>query len=163
MAKKIAYISIGVLALLAIIFIYRFYSLGAQSESTEVAGIGLVDGQLAACGDKPNCVSSTALDEAFRVEGFKLPSGDQGAFSSLIASLVEGEGVKLVKKTEEYAHLTFRSQMFGFIDDLQLLFNVETGKVELRSSSRVGYSDLGANRKRVEAIRKKILDAQVPK
>jgi uncharacterized protein (DUF1499 family) len=49
---------------------------------------------------------------------------------------------------------TFASALFGFVDDLEIRIDAEVGSIHLRSASRVGKSDLGANRKRVEIIQK---------
>jgi uncharacterized protein (DUF1499 family) len=40
-----------------------------------------------------------------------------------------------------------------FRDDVQLLYNPETGVIQVRSSSRLGISDMGTNRSRVESLR----------
>ena len=48
----------------------------------------------------------------------------------------------------------YRSLIFRFIDDVDFLLDEKEGVIHFRSASRVGYSDLGANRKRMERIRK---------
>ncbi|CAB1059228.1 hypothetical protein D1BOALGB6SA_3986 [Olavius sp. associated proteobacterium Delta 1] len=45
------------------------------------------------------------------------------------------------------------SLIFQFVDDVELLFSDEKNLIHVKSASRIGYSDLGANRKRVERIR----------
>ena len=155
MVKKIAYVGLAVLFLGVTFFSYRFYSLGIESQNTKDSVPGITDGKIAACGEKPNCVSSLSKEADFAIQGFEM-AGDSGAkFLELVAALAEEEGVSLVKKTDSYAHLTYQSKIFGFTDDLELHLHPELGKVDVRSSSRVGYSDLGANRKRVEGIREK--------
>ena len=47
----------------------------------------------------------------------------------------------------------FVELVFGFVDDVEIRLDESTGKIHIRSASREGYGDLGANRKRIEAIR----------
>jgi uncharacterized protein (DUF1499 family) len=60
---------------------------------------------------------------------------------------------RIVTREEPYLHAEFRSPVFRFTDDVELLQEREEQLFHIRSASRVGYSDLGANRKRVERIR----------
>lgn len=52
-----------------------------------------------------------------------------------------------------YLHAEFRSLIFRFVDDVEFLLDADAGVIHVRSASRLGYSDLGVNRRRVEAIR----------
>ena len=52
-----------------------------------------------------------------------------------------------------YVHAEFRSRVFRFVDDVEFLLDDATGQIYFRSASRVGRSDLGVNRRRMEAIR----------
>jgi len=52
-----------------------------------------------------------------------------------------------------YWHIEFRSRVFGFVDDVEFLFDATARLIHVRSASRVGHSDLGVNRARVEKIR----------
>jgi uncharacterized protein (DUF1499 family) len=54
---------------------------------------------------------------------------------------------------ERYVHAEFRSALFRFVDDVEFYFDDEPGIIHVRSASRVGHSDLGVNRERIEAIR----------
>jgi uncharacterized protein (DUF1499 family) len=46
----------------------------------------------------------------------------------------------------------------GFVDDVEFWFDPAAGVVQLRSASRVGRGDLGVNRQRIEAIRRRLAD-----
>ena len=59
----------------------------------------------------------------------------------------------VVTATEPYLHAEFRSAVFRFVDDVEFLADESAGVIQVRSTSRVGSSDLGVNRKRIEAIR----------
>ena len=75
------------------------------------------------------------------------------AAAGVVASLPRST---IVEKTDTYLHAAFKSRVFRFVDDLELLLDPATGIVAVRSASRTGYSDLGVNRRRVEALREKL-------
>ena len=60
---------------------------------------------------------------------------------------------KIITKDERYIHAEFRSEWFRFVDDVEFCFDEQKNIIHVRSASRVGYSDFGVNRKRVEDIR----------
>ena len=68
-------------------------------------------------------------------------------------------GASPISVRADYLHFEFRSRLFGFVDDVECVWNAERSQIEIRSASRVGSSDLGANRKRVEAIRRELESA----
>ena len=54
---------------------------------------------------------------------------------------------------ERYIHTEFTSAFFRFVDDVEFLLDDGTRTIHVRSASRVGYSDFGVNRRRVEELR----------
>lgn len=50
-----------------------------------------------------------------------------------------------------YLHATYRSRLLRFVDDLELAIT-DDGQLAYRSASRLGYSDLGANQRRLDAL-----------
>ena len=115
--------------------------------------IGVSDNHLTACPDKPNCVSSDATDEEHQIAPFQLKGDAASKWPQVVESVRAGTRVNIVTSTDTYLHAEYTSLIFRFVDDLELLLNLSTGVVSIRSSSRLGTSDLGANRKRVEALR----------
>ena len=101
--------------------------------------------QLDKCPDRPSCVSSTSsLDNPQHfISPLELNSFDIGRVEASIKSI----GGQIVERKENYIHAIFESSLFGFVDDLELNWN--GSQLHVRSLSRQGYSDLGANRKRV--------------
>jgi uncharacterized protein (DUF1499 family) len=59
----------------------------------------------------------------------------------------------VVARTESYLHAEFTSLFFRFVDDVEFLVDDAAKVIHVRSASRLGRSDLGVNRKRVERIR----------
>ncbi|MFK7778444.1 MAG: DUF1499 domain-containing protein, partial [Gimesia sp.] len=53
----------------------------------------------------------------------------------------------------------FRSLCFRFVDDVEFLIDSGQNMIQVRSASRVGHSDFGANRKRIESIRRLYLNS----
>ena len=97
----------------------------------------------------PNCVSSRA-DPADRIHHIQPLAGTT---LETIQRVIESMPRTRVRAVEDgYLHAVFTSALFRFKDDVE--FEVDGDVVHVRSASRVGYGDLGANRKRVEAIRR---------
>lgn len=117
--------------------------------------LGVKDGKLAACPGKPNCVSSQASSARQRVRPLRL-SGEPGASMKRLKDVVNNmAGTTLIDESNDYLYFECASKLLGFVDDLEFLCDADEQVVHVRSASRLGYSDLGVNRKRVESIRKK--------
>ena len=112
-----------------------------------------VDGRLAPCPDTPNCVSSQDDTERARIDPFELGDDPIADFAELVDLVAAQSGAELGRRDETYAHVIFRTRVFGFVDDVELLIDADEGVAHVRSASRVGHSDLGANRARVERLR----------
>jgi uncharacterized protein (DUF1499 family) len=120
--------------------------------------LGVREGRLAPVPPTPNAVSSQSQDEAHRVEPLRY-AGDGAAAFARLRDLVAGwPGVTVVAEAPGYLHAEFRTKWLRFVDDLELLLDPAAGVVHVRSASRLGHSDLGTNRRRVEAIRRQFGD-----
>jgi uncharacterized protein (DUF1499 family) len=108
---------------------------------------------ISSCPSKPNCVSSTDPDEAHRVAPLDVGGDKDAAFLRLRGVMDAMARTKLVGEEEDYLHYEVRSRIMRYVDDVEFGFDKERGVIDLRSASRVGYSDMGVNRKRVEEIR----------
>ena len=110
--------------------------------------------QLAPCPQTPNCVSSETLDAHHYIK----PIGDEGnveeAKARLRQTLLSIPRTQIVDQESSYIHAECTSWLFRFTDDVEFVFDDTQKVIQVRSASRVGYSDLGANRKRVETIRR---------
>lgn len=117
-------------------------------------GSALGTGRLGGCPDRPNCVSSEAREDRHLIAPLRLkgdPVMGWDAIRRVIGSLPR---TTIIQSTDRYLHAESKSRLFGFIDDLELQLDSETGVIAVRSASRAGYSDLGVNRRRVEALRR---------
>ena len=59
----------------------------------------------------------------------------------------------IVEIDEDYLHAEVTSKWMKYVDDLEISFVPESSKLEIRSESRVGDSDLGVNQKRVDLLK----------
>jgi uncharacterized protein (DUF1499 family) len=64
---------------------------------------------------------------------------------------------KIVIVEDNYLHVEFQTAFFRFVDDVEFLIDTEEQVIHFRSASRVGYSDMGVNRRRMERIRQILL------
>lgn len=105
------------------------------------------------CPNKPNCVSTQATD-AHAIAPIRYRSSQQEAMRRLLAVLRTMPRMTLVEAGPASVRAEFRTRLFRFVDDAQFLFDDKAKTIHFRSASRVGHSDLGVNRRRMEAIRK---------
>lgn len=117
--------------------------------------LGVTDGQLAACPASPNCVSSQASDPGHHVAAMTYGSDSQAAITKMQQVIEAMEGAEIISTTYDYLYAEFTSQLMGFVDDLECYFPPEKQLIHIRSASRLGQSDLGANRARVEELRQR--------
>lgn len=109
--------------------------------------IGNLDGRLALCPDSPNCVCSFEERESHRIDPL---NANLAQIESVLVNLDEAN---IVKAEPNYLYAEFTSRIFGFVDDVEFLYDPATQLTHVRSASRVGYGDMGVNRKRIESIR----------
>jgi uncharacterized protein (DUF1499 family) len=117
------------------------------------ADLGAQAGRLKPCPDRPNCVSSQASAEAQRVDALVFEGEADAALERIAALLRAMPRVRIVARAPGYLRAECVSRWWGFVDDLEFLVDSSQSRVHVRSASRLGYSDLGVNRRRVEAIR----------
>jgi uncharacterized protein (DUF1499 family) len=112
---------------------------------------GLVHGHLQACPKSPNCVCSCQDDKAHYIS--PLPFSSEKTLEQIQAFLSKHYIAQVVQRTPDYLHVVVTTSVLRFKDDLEFVVDREKGVVEVRSGSRVGYSDVGVNRARIEALR----------
>lgn len=117
---------------------------------------GIVDGRLAPCPASPNCVcsdTSDATDKEHFVKPYRLKAAPAQAWHGLQNVVAAQERVTVVSVDDTYLHAEFRSALFRFVDDTEFQLRASEGIIAVRSASRIGYGDMGVNRKRIETIR----------
>lgn len=115
--------------------------------------LGVRDGRLKDAPPTPNGVSSQAVDGDHRVEPLRYQGDGAQAFARLRTLIAAWPGAVVVAEAPGYLHAEMSTRWLRFVDDLELLLDPAAGVVHVRSASRLGYSDLGTNRRRIEALR----------
>ncbi len=108
---------------------------------------------LAACPQKPNCVSSQTDDDQHAIAPFSFTGNAQTAWGQLRSAVLSEQRTRIVEEGADYLHAEALSRVFGFVDDLEFLLVPDEQVIHVRSGARTGYSDFGVNRRRVERIR----------
>lgn len=125
--------------------------------------LGVHEGRLKPPSKTPNSVSSQAPlypDHPQRIYASIAPlplKGDTGTTLSQIASIIEPmDGGQIVKREQDYLYVQFTTRIMKYVDDAEFWFDPAAGVIQVRSASRLGSSDLGVNRERIEFIRQKL-------
>lgn len=138
--------------MLALTFILTACS---ANQTTKTGG---TDDRLSPCPRSPNCVSSLSEDESHYAAPLTYKATREEAREKLISVINSMKRSEMVTAEMNYIHATFKSALFGFVDDVEFSFDDQRKVIDVRSASRTGYSDLGVNRKRVEEIRRRFVN-----
>jgi len=114
-------------------------------------------GRLAPCPKTPNCVSTLAPPGKQHMDPIPYKGSVEQARQRLLSALRGFERVTLVEEGPDYLHAEFRSRLFRFVDDVELVVDDQTKLIHFRSASRIGRSDFGVNRQRMEKLRRDFL------
>ena len=127
------------------------YSQNQLTASNEV-------GSLSTCPQTSNCACTEYPDDLLHyVEPIDLSAIPPISDISRIASIVTAMGGEIRLEQPDYLSATFKSRVFGFIDDFEIRIDHQAKRLHLRSASRVGRSDLGANKLRIDDFKKEFL------
>jgi uncharacterized protein (DUF1499 family) len=118
---------------------------------------GMTDGKFQPCPDSPNCVSSQSPDKKHFIEPIHYEGTQQQAKDRLINVIQGMKRSKIVTDLDHYIHAEFTSAFFRFVDDVEFYFDDRAKTLHVRSASRIGRSDFGVNRKRIEELRSRFL------
>jgi uncharacterized protein (DUF1499 family) len=125
------------------------------------ANLGVRDGRLKPPSRTPNSVSSQAqlhdasryLVDYARIEPLRYAGDGAAALARIKRILDESAGAKVIESKPDYLYAQFTSRWLKFVDDVEFWLSPSGGVIHLRSASRIGRKDFGANRARIEAIR----------
>jgi uncharacterized protein (DUF1499 family) len=117
------------------------------------ATLGVKDGMLAPCPSSPNCVSTRSEDPRHAIAPLSFSGNAAEARGRLLGVLASTKRCKVVIADDTYIHAEFTSALFRFVDDVEFQIDPEARLIHFRSASRLGHSDLGVNRRRMEALR----------
>ncbi|MBE9043536.1 DUF1499 domain-containing protein [Pleurocapsales cyanobacterium LEGE 10410] len=145
--------------------------------SVPALAIGIDNGYLEPCPSSPNCVISQRLlrrettepaltvgqdgDEDHEIEPIAYQGDRANARESLLKVLSVVPRTKVIEQTGNYIRSESTSRIFKFVDDVEFYLPEDENVIHVRSASRVGESDLGVNRRRIEQIRLAMQDLGV--
>lgn len=111
---------------------------------------------LVPCPEKPNCVSSQVATISNSIEPFRFKKSNDSIFAMLKNVILNMPNTAIIQSTDHYLHAEFRTRWLKFTDDFEAVLCETENLIHIRSASRVGFWDLGVNKRRVEAIRSKL-------
>jgi len=144
--KLFLYTVLGIVLIIGVMLMLLSIASRKQPE------LGLLNGQLRPCPTSPNCVCSEVPVEGAFVEPLSYTTTAEDAWRNIKQAIVDTGGV-VVTEQDSYLHARYETALMRYIDDVELRLDTNHQVIHIRSASRVGQSDLGANRKRVARIR----------
>ncbi|MEO1573396.1 MAG: DUF1499 domain-containing protein [Pseudomonadota bacterium] len=145
---------------LALVLVAGALATGCSDVSKPAPGISAA-GTLAPCPGKPNCRCSDVAGEDHGIPALSIPGEPGAAWAALKAYVDAQPRMKVIVERDDYLHVEATTRLMRFTDDVEFHLRADNGQIAMRSESRVGYSDLGANAKRLEAVRAALADKGV--
>ncbi|KPA14018.1 protein containing DUF1499 [Candidatus Magnetomorum sp. HK-1] len=118
--------------------------------------LGVKEGKFASCPNKSNCVSSQEKKQKYYIDPLSWKGSSEKSLSAIKMIIKNMPRTKIIKEDNHYLHVEFKSALMGFVDDVEFFADEKNQVVHVRSASRLGYSDFGVNRKRIDFIRSKL-------
>lgn len=144
--KWLIIIAAGLLLVIGIMLI------ALSMASREQPALGVQNGQLKPCPSTPNCVCSEYPADAAYIEPFSYTLPAKEAWAG-IKYVIKDSGGRVIAEQTDYLRAEYTTTLLRFIDDIEFRLDRDHQLIHVRSASRVGRSDLGANRQRVEQLR----------
>lgn len=120
-------------------------------------------GQFSPCPGSPNCVSTKSKNETHAIAAISYSDDRKSAQKRLLKIIRSLPRSRVVVDKGDFIHVEFTSRLLRFVDDVEFYLALEEGMIHFRSASRVGHSDLGVNRKRMEDIRTRFASSEPSK
>jgi uncharacterized protein (DUF1499 family) len=115
--------------------------------------LGVKNGRLKPPPSSPNAVSSQAQDAVHAIAPLTYAGTPDRAMQALVKIIEATPRTRIISRTHDYIHAEYETALMGFVDDVEFWFEPKT--IHVRSASRLGYSDFGVNRARIEDIRRR--------
>ena len=124
----------------------------------ETPELGVKDGKLWVCPSTPNCVVSQGADESHAIAPIVYTGSREDARNWLIKVLGVVPRTEILTQTDDYIRVKSTSRLMGFVDDSEFYLPADEPVIHMRAAARLGESDLGVNRRRLEQIRLALQD-----
>ncbi len=148
---------------IALVVLLTFISSLILPGSTWAASssLGVDNDHLSSCPASDNCVLSQNADSKHAIDPILYHVNRDAARETVLKVLSVVPRTEIVEQTDNYIHALSKSRIFKFVDDVEFYFPTDEPVIHLRSASRVGESDLGVNRRRMEQIRLALRDLNI--
>jgi uncharacterized protein (DUF1499 family) len=123
--------------------------------------LGINQGYLENCPASQNCVISQNGDTKHTIDPITYHTDRDTARRTVLKVLTVVPRTEVVEQTDNYIHALSKSRIFRFVDDVEFYFPENENLIHIRSASRIGESDLGVNRRRMEQIRLALRDLNI--
>ena len=145
------------LILFLIVLFFIFLVLTQVFGKSKTKDLGVKDGMLAPCPSTPNCISTQGdpADTEHYMAPIKYEGTKEEAMQKIVDVVNSMERTKIITREDNYLYTTFTSKIMKYVDDVEFYLDDNAKLIHFRSASRVGYSDLGVNRARMEEIVKR--------
>lgn len=152
--KKPMFRLAGILRLAFVIF-----SL-ASCVTSRPENLGVRNGALTPCPETSNCVcsQSPSQDTEHFISAMRYAMSEELLGQKIIEVLNEMARTEIITASDNYFHVESTTLILRFTDDFELYIDRHEKLLHFRSASRVGRSDFGTNRKRVEAFKRMLLE-----
>ena len=118
--------------------------------------LGVKNENLKAPPPSPNAVSSQATGGYHQIAPLAYKGSPEQAMKALKAIVESTPKTEVVEIKPDYLYVEYASALLGFVDDVEFYFPLDGNIIHVRSASRLGYSDFGVNRNRIETIRARL-------
>lgn len=140
-------IFLSILVALIVVNLIRIYW-----QNNQVPRLGHDSGQLKPLGPRPNSVSTQTDSTEKWVQPWSFKQNREQTMEAIVKAVEQYGGARIVEQDDHYLYVVFTTNLMRFHDDAEFYLNEEEQQVHFRSASRAGYSDMGLNRKRFEAL-----------
>ena len=129
--------------------------------TASASDLGIESGSLRPFPTSPNCVVSQNADAKHAIAPITYDVTRDKARETLLKVLTVVPRTTVIEQTDNYINAISKSRIFKFVDDVEFYFPSNDSVIHIRSSSRVGDSDFGVNRTRLEQIRLALRDLNI--
>ena len=127
--------------------------IGSAFAGSRPENLGIANGKLASCPPSPNCVVSQSEDAEHAISPIAYEGDRDTARRNLISILGIVPRTKIIEERDNYLLAESESRLMGFVDDTEFYLPKDEALIHMRAAARLGESDLGVNRRRLEQIR----------
>ncbi len=114
------------------------------------------------CPASPNCVCSDDDGMVHNIAPLKVSEDMATTWQTLVEVLQQDKQFTVITNdTNRYLRGEARTSILRFVDDVEFQARPDEGVIAVRSASRLGFSDLGANRRRIESLRARLVERGV--